>query len=88
MTLPLEDIQKIREVTTDQKSLDSLTENINVIMRNSSKLYKLSEDILQVSRIESGTFALHIEPIDLGLMLELAIQDARKKYGMKTSQLT
>jgi two-component system, OmpR family, sensor histidine kinase VicK len=75
----MEDVRKLREGKVDQQTLDSLTDNINMIMRNASKLYKLSEDILQVSKIESGTFTLNIERVELKLLLELAIQDARKR---------
>jgi two-component system, OmpR family, sensor histidine kinase VicK len=76
-------MDEIRNLQTEGKAvredLDSLAQNISIIVRNSSKLYKLSEDILQVSRIESGTFTLNIEPVNIRVLLELAIEDAKKK---------
>jgi signal transduction histidine kinase len=65
----------------DKSALDSLAENIRVITRNAAKLYKLSEDILQVSRIESGTFVLNIEKVDLKMLFEFAVQDAKNKIA-------
>jgi two-component system, OmpR family, sensor histidine kinase VicK len=76
--LATESIRKLREVKLDNLTLDDLNENISVIARNASKLYKLSEDILQVSRIESGSFTLHLEQVEIKNLLETAIQDARK----------
>jgi two-component system sensor histidine kinase VicK len=79
-----ESIRKLRgEEKLDNLTLDDLNENISVIARNASKLYKLSEDILQVSRIESGTFTLHLEQVEIKNLLETAIQDARKKALME-----
>jgi signal transduction histidine kinase len=77
--LAMGDISKLKEGKVDQPTLDNLVENMSVITRNASKLYKLSEDILEVSRIESGTFDLNVEQVDLKLLLDLAVQDARKK---------
>jgi two-component system, OmpR family, sensor histidine kinase VicK len=74
-----EELQKIESGNYDKSTIDSLKDNLNVILRNAARLYKLSEDILQASRIESGTFALNIEEADLRLLLSLAIEDANKK---------
>ncbi len=77
--LAMESIGALRgEGKLDNLTLDDLNENISVIARNASKLYKLSEDILQVSRIESGSFTLHLEQVEIKNLLETAIQDARK----------
>jgi two-component system, OmpR family, sensor histidine kinase VicK len=77
--LATESIRKLRgEGKLDNLTLDDLNENISLIARNASRLYKLSEDILQVSRIESGTFTLHLEQVEIKNLLETAIQDARK----------
>jgi two-component system, OmpR family, sensor histidine kinase VicK len=77
--LAMESIGTLRgEGKLDNLTLDDLNENISVIARNASRLYKLSEDILQVSRIESGSFTLHLEQVEIKNLLETAIQDARK----------
>jgi two-component system, OmpR family, sensor histidine kinase VicK len=74
-----EDLKKIREGRFDDSTIASLNDNINMMIRNAAKLFKLAEDILQVSRIESGTFTLNIEEVKIKQALELAIEDARKK---------
>lgn len=75
----MEEVKKLKEGKIDKQTLDSLTDNISMIVRNAAKLYKLSEDILQVSRIESGTFSLNVEMVDVKALLEMVIQDAKKK---------
>ena len=40
-------------------------EYIQTIKRNSERLYKLTEDILEVARIESNSLKLNIEKIEL-----------------------
>ena len=74
-----EELQKIESGNYDKSTIDSLKDSLNIILRNAARLYKLSEDILQASRIESGSFSLNIEEADLRLLLSLAIEDARKK---------
>jgi two-component system sensor histidine kinase VicK len=82
-----EDLKKIKEGKFDDGTIASLNENINMMVRNAAKLYKLSEDILQVSRIESGTFALNIEEVKLKQILTLAIEDAKKKADSERKEL-
>jgi two-component system sensor histidine kinase VicK len=75
----LEDIRKLKEGKGDDVTLDSLDENIHIIARNAAKLYKLSEDILQVSRIESGTFSLRLDKVDLKALCQMAVQDTKRR---------
>jgi signal transduction histidine kinase len=49
--------------------------------RNALKLLKLSEDILQVSRIESGTFTMHFEYVDLISLIKNSIADVERRYA-------
>jgi signal transduction histidine kinase len=77
--LAKDELKKIRSGNFDESTIDSLNENINIMIRNAERLYKLSEDILQVSRIESGTFVLNIEEVDLKLLLTVALDDAKKR---------
>jgi signal transduction histidine kinase len=74
-----DELKKIRDGNFNKETIDSLNTNINIMIRNAARLYKLSEDILQATRIESGTFSLNIEQANLKLMLTLAIDDAKKK---------
>jgi len=75
----LEDIGKLKEGKGDDVTLDSLDENIHIIARNAAKLYKLSEDILQVSKIDSGTFSLRLDKVDLKALCQMAVQDTKKR---------
>jgi signal transduction histidine kinase len=66
-------------LTKDEKS--QLIFNVQLIVRNASKLLRLSEDILQVSRIESGTFRLNIDLVPLDAVIRNTIADVTKRYG-------
>jgi two-component system sensor histidine kinase VicK len=83
----IEDIEKLKESKDDTLTLDSLEENIHIIARNAAKLYKLSEDILQVSKIESGTFSLRLGQVDLKALCEMAVQDTKKKIESEKKPL-
>jgi two-component system, OmpR family, sensor histidine kinase VicK len=50
-------------------------EYINIIKRNSDRLYKLTQDILEVSRIESKSLKLDIEKIDLNEIINETVID-------------
>ncbi len=55
---------------------------IDIITRNASRLQNLAESILQVSRIESGTFSLSIQSgIDIHSVIAQVIEDVEKKYA-------
>jgi signal transduction histidine kinase len=83
----MEDIRKLREGKGDDVTLDSLEENIRIIERNATKLYKLSEDILQVSKVESGTFSLRVGQVDLKALCEMAVQDTKKRIESEKKPL-
>jgi signal transduction histidine kinase len=44
-------------------------------------LLRLSEDILQVSRIESGTFKLNLEAVQLEPLIQATIADVQKRFA-------
>jgi signal transduction histidine kinase len=50
-------------------------EYINPIKRNSERLYKLTNDILDVARKESNTFKLDIEKIEINKTINETITD-------------
>ncbi len=55
---------------------------IDIITRNASRLQNLAESILQVSRIESGTFSLCVQSsIDIHSLIARVIDDVDKKYA-------
>ena len=54
---------------------------LDIITRNANRLEMLAESILQVSRIESGTFQIDIEKdIDIHSLISQVIEDIDKKY--------
>ncbi len=61
--------------------VDKYRHEIDIITRNASRLQNLAESILQVSRIESGTFSLSIQSrIDIHALIAKVIEDVEKKY--------
>ena len=57
---------------------------LDMITRNASRLQNLAESILQVSRIESGSFSLDIQKsVDFHNLVSLVIEDIEKKYAYK-----
>ncbi|MEO9295429.1 MAG: ATP-binding protein [Nitrososphaera sp.] len=80
------DFAKISEVIRNhgddqaKKKLENIRMNLDMIGRNTIKLMQLAEDILQVSRIQSGTFALNMQRSSINAIIDTTIQDIRKKY--------
>lgn len=59
-------------------------ENVKIILRNANRITKLTNDILDVSRIESKTFKLQKQKTNIRRLAEEVIQDAR--YKIPTDQ--
>ena len=63
---------KIREIKRE----------MDIITRNALRLQNLSESILQVSRIESGSFSINIQKgIDIISLISQVIEDIERKYA-------
>lgn len=68
-------------IETKLGSVDSsIKEELAIISRNAERLLKLSEDILQASRIETGRLKLYVEQINLNTLVSEVITDIEKKY--------
>jgi signal transduction histidine kinase len=71
------------EQNRDQFDIDEMRKDIKVINKNALKLQKLSNDILDVSKIDSGTLRLNIERFDISeTILNTAkdfIEEAKKR---------
>lgn len=60
---------------------EEFQKELDIITRNASRLEKLAESILQVSRIESRSFHVCIEKdIDIHSLISQVIEDIQKKY--------
>jgi signal transduction histidine kinase len=57
------------------------SEEMKVIARNARRLERLTQDILDVSRIESGAFTLNIQTIDLDEVISSVIIDYRNSLA-------
>jgi signal transduction histidine kinase len=66
----------LRERTTDIVKDEEI---LDVIIRNSKRLMKLAEDILNVARIESGSFFLKKEKFDISEMIGEIMKDTQQK---------
>ncbi len=51
-----------------------------LVTRNAIKLLRLSEDILQLNRLENGTFSLNLDLTDIDEIIKSAIIDIKKRY--------
>jgi two-component system, OmpR family, sensor histidine kinase VicK len=58
-------------------------EMLEVVIRNANRLQRLSEDILDVTRIESQNLNLKLEPINLDEIISNAINDAKRTHENK-----
>jgi two-component system sensor histidine kinase VicK len=62
----------------DEKEMQEMLE---IILRNANKLHQLTEDILDVTRIESNTLKLRKERLNLNDVVLDVIQDFRKQFA-------
>ncbi|MGN6350838.1 MAG: sensor histidine kinase [Candidatus Nitrosocosmicus sp.] len=75
----LNGMEILEEKLGDKKN--KFRREIDIITRNASRLQNLAESILQVSRIESGSFGLSIQKdVDIYDLILQVIDDIEKKY--------
>ena len=77
---PIQPILGLCELLRDRKTdIVKDEEILDVIIRNSKRLMKLAEDILNVARIESGSFFLNKERFDIGELISEMMNDIEEK---------
>ena len=77
---PIQPILGLCELLRDRKAdIVKDEEILDVIIRNSKRLMKLAEDILNVARIESGSFFLKKEMFDIGELISEIMNDIEEK---------
>lgn len=54
------------------------TKSVRMIRRNCSRLLKIIEDVLDLSRLESGKAIIHRSPIDLAEVIEEAVHNVQR----------
>jgi two-component system, OmpR family, sensor histidine kinase VicK len=75
--------EMIESTLQQKKDASSIKpEEIEMIARNARRLQKLSEDILDIARIESNSLTLHKSLFNLKDILTLLIEDCKKQIQM------
>ena len=81
---PIQPILGLCELLRDRETnIEKDEEILDVIIRNSKRLLKLAEDILNVARIESGSFLLKKEKFNLKEMITEILRDFEQKISRK-----
>ena len=62
-------------------------DELNIIIRNAKRLERLSSDILQITRIETGRLQLNIQEFNLDDVISPLVQDARKQTAGKNVEI-
>jgi signal transduction histidine kinase len=77
---PIQPILGLCEILRDRETnLEKDEEILDIIIRNSKRLKKLAEDILNVAKIESGSFLLKKEKFHLEQMITEILKDFEQK---------
>ena len=77
---PIQPILGLCELLRDRKTdIVKDEEILDVIIRNSKRLMKLAEDILNVAKIEGGSFSLKKERFDIGELISEIMNDIEEK---------
>jgi two-component system, OmpR family, sensor histidine kinase VicK len=72
----------IESALQEKKGASIKPEEIEMIARNARRLQKLSEDILDIARIESNSLTLHKSLFSLKDVIVLLVEDCRKQIQM------
>jgi two-component system sensor histidine kinase VicK len=78
---PIQPILGLSEVLQSRIKDSEQTSWVNAISRNARRLHHLTEDILDVSRIESQTLKLHKEKVNLNEKILNVINDAKNQIS-------
>lgn len=72
---PIQPILGLSGILHSELRDPSQKEMINIVMRNAKRLQRLSQDILDASKIESGLLKLHKERFDINEKIKTVISD-------------
>ncbi|MDQ5869023.1 MAG: HAMP domain-containing histidine kinase, partial [Thermoproteota archaeon] len=61
-----------------QNGSKKIEEMVQVILRNAYRLFQLTEDILDVTKIETQDLKLRIEQLDLGQIISSVVEDFKR----------
>lgn len=77
-------VKELRQKENKQEELEQLQEQeemLEIILRNADRLHQLTEDILDVTRIESQTLKLRKERFNVNDLILEVIEDSRKRIA-------
>ena len=75
---PIQPILGMAEVLQQANPQQNQKELLEVIVRNAHKLEKLTQEILDVARLEGGTLLLHKEKLDLDNLCKAIVEDYQR----------
>ena len=78
---PIQPILGFVEILKDKAKDENQKELLNIVSRNAKKLKQLTEDILQVSKIESQSLQLHKEYFNLNELVKNIIHDFKNQIN-------
>jgi len=78
---PIQPILGFVEILKDKAKDEDQKELLNIVSRNAKKLKQLTEDILQVSKIESQSLQLHKEYFNLNELVKNIIHDFKNQIN-------
>ena len=84
---PIQPILGLSEILHSKIKDTKQGELLNVITRNAKRLQRLSEDILDVTRIESQTLILNKEQININDIISNSIQDHKSEIEINNGNL-
>jgi len=68
-----------------QNGSKTMEEMVHVIVRNAYRLFQLTEDILDVTKIETQNLKLRIEQLDLGKIISSVVDDFKRNNENRNS---
>ena len=82
---PLNAIVGFSEIVAMTENQQEKEEYVQIIQQNSNLLLQLINDILDLSRIESGKSEMHLQPTDMTAMLEEVgkVHNLKMRYGIE-----
>jgi signal transduction histidine kinase len=73
---------------SEKDKIEVTRPEIEMILRNAKRLQRLSSDILEISRIESGALKLNKENFSLAYIIAEAVKDAKAQSNFDPDKLT
>ena len=80
---PVQPILGYAELLLEDETNDNKKQALMGIIHNSNRLQKLASDILDVARMESNTFRLYKEPLNLNYVTSNIVKDYAKRQEQK-----